>query len=436
MAFVSVSSTLRVSKNATFSSASAVCSPAPAACSTSASAAAQQKRSFGFSTNVKSFLGGSIAEKQFFGQPFAKTSFAPAPEESFVTYVIIISKLAPGGKDIKRPVIIGVAGDSGCGKSTFLRRLYDIFGSEMSQGHTPVGDLLTVICLDDYHTLDRKGRLEAGVTALDPRANNFDLMYEQIKALKNLEPIMKPIYNHETGMLDPPELINPNHIIVIEGLHPMFDERVRDLLDFSVYLDISDEVKLAWKIQRDMAERGHKLEDILKSIEARRPDFEAYIEPQKQHADVVLQILPTELIPDDEEKKVLRVRMVQKEGVKFFDPAYLYDEGSTITWVPCGRKLTCSYPGIKFFYGPDTFMGSEVSLLEMDGNFDKLEELIYIESHLNNTSTKYYGELTQQILKNQHFPGSTNGSGLFQVLLGFKIRKIYEKLNASVPVSV
>ncbi|MFM7791669.1 MAG: phosphoribulokinase, partial [Microcystis panniformis] len=73
----------------------------------------------------------------------------------------------------ERVVLIGVAGDSGCGKSTFLRRLTDLFGAEF----------MTVICLDDYHCLDRKQRKEVGVTALNPKANNFDLMYEQIKAL-------------------------------------------------------------------------------------------------------------------------------------------------------------------------------------------------------------------------------------------------------------
>merc|ERR1711924_442989 len=65
-------------------------------------------------------------------------------------------------------------------------------------------------------------------------------------------------------------------------------------------------------------------------------------------------------------------------GHKLFDPAYLFDEGSTVSWIPCGRKLTCSFPGIKFFYGPDTYYGEEVSVLEMDGQFDKLEELIYV----------------------------------------------------------
>ena len=240
-----------------------------------------------------------------------------------------------------RVVLIGVAGDSGCGKSTFLRRLTDLFGE----------DFVTVICLDDYHCLDRKQRKETGITALDPRANNFDLMAEQMKALKEGHAIDKPIYNHETGLLDPPERVEPNHVIVIEGLHPLYDERVRSLIDFSVYLDISDEVKIAWKIQRDMAERGHRYEDVLFAINARKPDFTAYIDPQKQYADVVIQVLPTNLIKDDKERKVLRVQMIQREGIANFEPAYLFDEGSTINWVPCGRKLTCSYPGIKMYYG-------------------------------------------------------------------------------------
>ncbi|GFZ08723.1 phosphoribulokinase [Actinidia rufa] len=221
-----------------------------------------------------------------------------------------------------KTVVIGLAADSGCGKSTFMRRL--------------------------------------------------------------------------TRLLDPPELTKPPKILVIEGLHPMYDERVRDLLDFSIYLDISNEVKFAWKIQRDMAERGHSLESIKASIEARKPDFDAYIDPQKQYADAVIEVLPTQLIPDDNEGKVLRVRLIMKEGVKYFNPVYLFDEGSTVSWIPCGRKLTCSYPGIKFSYGPDTYYGNEVSVLEMDGQFDRLDELIYIESHLSNISTKFYGEVTNK----------------------------------------
>merc|ERR1719223_2635437 len=134
------------------------------------------------------------------------------------------------------PIVIGVAADSGCGKSTFMRRLTNIFGGEKVgplgggfgnggwETNTLVSDLTTVICLDDYHLNDREGRKVSGLTALDT-----------------------------------PETIEPTPIIIFEGLHPMHDERVRELLDFSLYLDISDEVKLNWKIQRDMEERGHSL---------------------------------------------------------------------------------------------------------------------------------------------------------------------------------
>lgn len=316
-----------------------------------------------------------------------------------------------------RVVIIGVAGDSGCGKSTFLRRLADLFGEEF----------MTVICLDDYHSLDRQGRKTAGVTALNPKANNFDLMSEQIKALKSGMAINKPIYNHETGMIDPPERIEPNKVIVIEGLHPFYDERVRELVDFGVYLDISDQVKVNWKIQRDMAERGHTYEDVIASINARKPDFDAYIDTQKQYADVVIQILPTQLV-EDKDSKILRVRLIQREGIEGFEPVYLFDEGSTIDWRPCGRKLTCSYPGLKMYYGPDNYYGHEVSVLELDGEFDNLEEMIYVESHLSKTGTKYYGEMTELLLKHKDYPGSNNGSGLFQVLVGLKMRETYELL--------
>ena len=328
--------------------------------------------------------------------------------------------------DLDRVVLIGVAGDSGCGKSTFLRRLTDLFGEEF----------MTVICLDDYHSLDRKGRKAAGVTALNPKANNFDLMYEQIKALKEGKAIDKPIYNHETGELDPPERIEPNKVVVIEGLHPLYDERVRELVDFGVYLDISDEVKIQWKVQRDMAERGHTYEDILASIEARKPDFTAYIEVQREAADVVIQVLPTQLT-DDKESDLLRVRLIQREGVENFDPVYLFDEGSTIDWRPCGRKLTCAYPGIKMYYGPDNIFGNEVSVLEVDGQFDNLEEMIYIESHLSKTGTKHYGEMTELVLKHKEYPGSKNGTGLFQVLVGLKMRETYDKLTqVKQPVNV
>ena len=67
--------------------------------------------------------------------------------------------------------------------------------------------MTTVICLDDYHRLDREGRKREAVTALDEKAQDFDLMYEQVKALREGKTVAKPIYNHVSGLLDPPEEI-------------------------------------------------------------------------------------------------------------------------------------------------------------------------------------------------------------------------------------
>jgi|EP00979_Chaetoceros_neogracilis_P001082 phosphoribulokinase len=368
-------------------------------------------------------------------------AFAPAFAPKFNAGIKSTSSLDMALEKGQIPIVIGVAADSGCGKSTFMRRLTNIFGGDVVgplgggyenggwETNTLVSDLTTVICLDDFHLNDRNGRKESGLTALNTAENNFDLMFEQIQALKNGETISKPIYNHVNGTLDTPETVEATPIIIFEGLHPMHDDRVRDLLDFTLYLDISDDVKLNWKVQRDMEERGHSLESILASIEARKPDFDAYIAPQKEFADLIIEVLPTDL--DKEDKKTLKVRNIQKIGVSNFDPAYVFDEGSKIEWTPPSDKLASPAPGIKITSGPEEYFGKPVSVIEMDGSFDNLQELVYVESALKNANTKYYGELTQAMLKLADAPGSNNGTGLMQTLAAFAIRNIYEKNAAA-----
>jgi len=322
-----------------------------------------------------------------------------------------------------------------------MRRLTNIFGGDVVgplgggfdnggwETNTLVSDLTTVICLDDYHLNDRNGRKVTKRTALDPLENNFDLMYEQVKALKEGKSISKPIYNHVNGTLDTPETVEPTPIIIFEGLHPMHDARVRELLDFTLYLDISPDVKLNWKIQRDMEERGHSLESILASIEARKPDFDAYIDPQKKASDMIIEVLPTQL--DEEDKKTLRVRCIQQTGIENFNPTFLFDQGSRIEWTPAPSKLSAtSGPGIKLAYYKEDYFGSDCEVVEMDGTFDNIQELVYVESALSNTNTKYYGELTQAMLALASSPGSNNGTGLMQTLAAFAIRALYEKKSA------
>jgi len=337
------------------------------------------------------------------------------------------------------PVIIGVAADSGCGKSTFMRRLTSIFGGESKlldigrETNTLVSDMTTVICLDDYHKYDRTGRASNpefpdGITALAKDCQDWDKMAADVLDLKAGKAVSKPIYNHITGELDPYEDVSPTPIVIFEGLHPMVDERVEEALDLTVYLDITDDVKFAWKAQRDIAERGATMEDVQKAIDSRKPDFAAFVEPQKQKADIVVQVLLSDLI-DDPTGKFLKVKLIQKKGL-VIKPAYFFDEGATVEWVPNAEKLTTKEPGVKIKSYDDDWYGTAVSVIEMDGEVQDLEEMVYLESHLCNAGTKYYGELSEQILSNKDAPGSPNGTGLFQTVCSFKIREAYEAITA------
>ena len=223
------------------------------------------------------------------------------------TSLVGMSRVAPQAVQVQMadvsPVVIGVAADSGCGKSTFMRRLTSIFGGECKlldigrETNTLVSDTTTVICLDDYHKWDRTGRKSNpewpdGITALHEACQNWDKMAADVTDLKAGKTVSKPIYNHITGELDADEEVSPTPIVIFEGLHPMHDDRVNAALDLTVYLDITDDVKFAWKAQRDIAERGATMEEVQAAIDGRKPDFAAYVEPQKAKADIIIQVRP------------------------------------------------------------------------------------------------------------------------------------------------
>jgi transaldolase len=178
----------------------------------------------------------------------------------------------------RRPIFVGIGGDSGSGKSTLTSAFFELFGAER----------ITSICLDDYHSLDRRQRSLVGLTALNPRANNFALMEEQIFALKGGNPINKPIYDHRDGTIKGPETVEPREVVIIQGLHPFLVPAIRHAFDLKVWLDPEPALRIEWKLQRDMAKRGYTREQVLAELEARRADVEAYIQPQRRYADLVV----------------------------------------------------------------------------------------------------------------------------------------------------
>jgi len=322
--------------------------------------------------------------------------------------------IVPASKSVS-PVMIGVAADSGCGKSTFLRRILGALGTDVKPGHTAIGDMMTVICLDDYHINDRAGRKATGLTALDAKENDFALMGSQIEALKKGKAVYKPIYNHDTGFKDPPELIEPNKVFVIEGLHPIFDAGVRKTLDLGIYIDIVNEVKFDWKVKRDVSERGWTEDQVRADIQKRLPDFSAFVDPQKAEADVILRYEPS-----DKGLPYLKVKLIQKKGGAF--PPIALTKSLTLPG-PVGATL-------KMY--DDEWFGHKVTVVEMDGEIDMSNmevQLQEIESSMTGLAGKTSTELTDAMSKLKSSPGTQNGTGLFQTVIAMKVREVYERLT-------
>lgn len=175
-----------------------------------------------------------------------------------------------------------LVGDSGAGKSTLSDGCVQILGPER----------VTDICLDDYHAYDRVGRQERHITALHPDCNLLDVMGQHMRLLRQGQRIFKPVYDHSNGTFGPPELVTPRRVVLVHGLHGLYTPDLRRQWDVSVYLDPDPDLRVAWKIKRDTSKRGYTREEVLKQLEQRRHDAEAYIQPQREAADIVISFRP------------------------------------------------------------------------------------------------------------------------------------------------
>ncbi len=210
-----------------------------------------------------------------------------------------------------RSFIIGVAGDSGSGKTTFARGIISLLGKE----------LVSRFSTDDYHKEDRAQRLKSGILPLDPKVNKLDLLTDHLEQLKKGKSITKPFYNHRTGKFDPDVVFKATPIIIVEGLHPYFTSRLIDLVDFKVFVDPSRRVKYIWKIRRDIEKRGARPEKVREEMMAREPLYRQYVDPQKILADIVVEIHPTKFYVnpvlqleeqvEDKKSELYRLTLVQ-----------------------------------------------------------------------------------------------------------------------------
>jgi phosphoribulokinase len=208
-----------------------------------------------------------------------------------------------------RPILLSLVGDSGAGKSTLSNGCVELLGPER----------VTAICLDDYHSLDRKGRTERGITALHPQCNHLDLIGQHVRLLRAGETIFKPVYDHSDGTFAPPEFVVPGPVVLIHGLHGLYTAELRNLWDMSVYLDPDPELRIDWKIKRDMSKRGYTRAEVIQQLEERRHDSETFIVPQREFADMVISFRPSHDYAETKDASKLDVRITLRHPIPLPD---------------------------------------------------------------------------------------------------------------------
>lgn len=199
---------------------------------------------------------------------------------------------------MRRPILIGITGGTGSGKSTVANEIYKSFSE----------DCIAMIEQDSYYKDQSSLTFEERIKTNYDHPNAFDtqLLVEHLKKLLNGESIYKPIYDfkehnrkYETVKVD------PRDIVIVEGIMVLQDLELRNLLDIKIYVDTDDDVRIIRRILRDINERGRTIESvIIQYLEVVKPMHTQFIEPTKKYADII--------IPEGGQNKVAIDIMVSK----------------------------------------------------------------------------------------------------------------------------
>lgn len=177
-----------------------------------------------------------------------------------------------------RPFIIGIAGDSGSGKSKLLEMLDELLSENRILNIEGDGD----------HKWERGNENWKDITHLNPRANYLYRQAEDLRILRDGNAVKRVEYDHNTGIFTNRKRVAPKPYIVLCGLHSLYLPQMRQVLDLKIFLDTDESIRCYWKLKRDESGRGHEKSEIMKQIEERREDAKRYIYPQKQYADLII----------------------------------------------------------------------------------------------------------------------------------------------------
>jgi len=180
-------------------------------------------------------------------------------------------------------LIIGIAGGTGSGKTTVARSVIERLGS----------DKVTFVSQDNYYK-DNPHLSFAEREAINydhPFAFDNDLLAEHLNELKAGRTAYAPVYDFSSHAryADRTLTLSPNKIAIIEGLHVLSDEKLRQLLDIKVFVDTDPDVRILRRVVRDIQERGRTIQSIHDQyLNTVKPMHEAFIEPSKKYADIII----------------------------------------------------------------------------------------------------------------------------------------------------
>jgi uridine kinase len=180
------------------------------------------------------------------------------------------------------PIVIGVAGGSGSGKTTVVRRIIDSIGA----------DAVAVLDHDRYYRDRNDLRLEerAALNYDHPDALETDLMVRHVMELKAGLAVQVPSYDFTRhARLSNTETVPPRRVIIVEGILVFVDAPLRALMDIKIFVDTDSDTRFIRRLRRDVAERGRTMESVIDQYQSTvKPMHLEFVEPSKRYADVIL----------------------------------------------------------------------------------------------------------------------------------------------------
>lgn len=177
-----------------------------------------------------------------------------------------------------KPIIIGISGGSGSGKSTVSNGLKKHYGEK-----------LTMIHFDDYYKNIQEGQNIEDVNFDHPDQLDREMFKEQILDLAAGKTISKPKYDFTTHSRVGFEDVEPNDIILIDGLFALYDDELNKSIDLKIFVDMDADLRILRRVQRDINERGRDVDSIIDQyIKTVKSSHYLYIAPQKWKADLVI----------------------------------------------------------------------------------------------------------------------------------------------------